>query len=134
MRVITMPTARSGWTVPELSFCPIAARLVRSRHAVNEADPKKRERARRAAEQEIFQARFGGAEVGFVERRHNIKREASELEADEDHEQFFAADEQHESDRGQQKHGEILAGIAGGTVITRKEHSEKGERETDNLE
>ena len=114
---------------PELNFCPMAARL-----AVNEADPKKFERARRATEQEIFQARFGGADVGFVERRHNIKREAGELEADEDHEQFFAADEQHESNRGKQKHGEILAGIARVAVATRKEHSEKSEGETDNLE
>src|SRR4029453_11703371 len=102
--------------------------------AVNEADPKKRERARRAAEQEIFQSRFGGADVGFVERRHDIKREAGQLEADEDHEQFFAADEQHESDRGKEKHGEILAGIARGAVATHKKHSEKSERGTDNLE
>ena len=44
-----------------------------SRHAVNETDSKKRERARRTAEQEIFQARFGGAHIGFVERGHDIK-------------------------------------------------------------
>ena len=29
---------------------------------------------------------------------------------------------------------EILAGIAGGTIVTRKQHSEERERETDNLE
>src|SRR4029453_6510337 len=105
-----------------------------SRDAVNEADPKKRERARCAAEQEILQTRFGGADVSLVERRHNIKREAGELEADEDHEEFFAADEQHESDRGKQKHGEILPGIARRAVVVRKKNSEKSEYETDNLE
>ena len=106
----------------------------RPRHTVDETEAEKRERARRAAEQEIFQARFGGANVSFIERRHDIKRETGELEADEDHEQFFAADEQHESDRGKEEHREILAGIAGLAVVARNEHSENGERETDNLE
>ena len=45
-----------------------------ARHAVNEADSKKCECARRAAEQEIFQTGFGGADVAFVERGQDIKR------------------------------------------------------------
>src|SRR5438046_7675787 len=70
-----------------------------SRHAVNETDSKKRECARRTTEQEIFQTRFGGAHIGFVERGHDIKRETGELQADEDHEQIFADNEQTQADR-----------------------------------
>ena len=69
------------------------------RHTVNETDSKKRERARRAAEQEIFQTRFGRAHICFVEGSHDIKRETGQLEPDEDHEELFAADEKHESNR-----------------------------------
>jgi len=69
------------------------------RHTVNETDSKKRERAGRAAKQEIFQARFGRAHICFVERGHDIKRETEQFETDKDHEKFFAADEQHQSDR-----------------------------------
>ena len=65
---------RLDWPAREL--LPDGGKAGRSRHAIDEADPKKRERARRAAEEEIFQARFGGADVGFVERGHDIKREA----------------------------------------------------------
>ena len=82
-----------------------------------------------------FRPGFGGAEVGFVERRHDIKREAGELEADENHEQFFAADEQHQSDRGEQKHARDTRRDCGEErSIAREKHSEKGERETDDLE
>ena len=57
----------------------------RAAHAVDEAHPEKRECARRAAEEEIFQARFGGARVRLVERRHDVERKAGQLEPDEDH-------------------------------------------------
>ena len=105
-----------------------------SRHAVNETDSKKRERARRAAEQEIFQARFSRAHIGFVERGHDVKRQAGEFEADEDHEQLFAANEQHQSDRREQNEREILTVISRRTIAARKEYGEKGERDTDDFE
>ncbi len=51
----------------------------RSRHAINQTDSKKRERTGRAAEQEIFQTGFGGADIGFVERGHDVEREAGAI-------------------------------------------------------
>ena len=80
-------------------FLPNCGEPGRARHAVDEADSEKRECARRAAEQEIFQARFGGADIAFVERGQDIQRETREFEPDEDHEQLFTANEQHEPDR-----------------------------------
>ena len=46
----------------------------RASHSVNEAESEKRERARRAAEEEIFQARFGRMHIVLVERGHDVKR------------------------------------------------------------
>jgi hypothetical protein len=69
------------------------------RHTVNETNSKKRECAGRVTEKEIFQTRFGRAHICFVERGHDIKRETGQLEPDEDHEELFAADEKHESNR-----------------------------------
>jgi hypothetical protein len=80
--------------------------------AVDETQPEEGERTRRAAEQEIFQACFGGANICFVERGHEIKRQAGQLEPDENHEQLFAADEQHQSDGRQQDEREIFSAIA----------------------
>ena len=106
----------------------------RAAHAVNEAQPKKRERARGAAEKEIFEARFRGARVGFVEPRHDVERQAGQLETDEDHEQLFAADEEHESDRGEQEQREIFAAVTRSVHAAREDHGEKGERQADDFE
>src|SRR5204862_6671758 len=70
-----------------------AGKISRACHSINEADPKKRERARSTAEEKIFQAGFGGTHVGLVESSHDVKRQTGEFEPYEDDEQFFAADE-----------------------------------------
>ena len=73
----------------------------RGSHSINEADAEKGEGARGAAEQEILQPRFRRTEVGLVERSHDVERQPRELEADENNEKLFAADEQHQSNRRQ---------------------------------
>src|SRR4029077_15806507 len=58
----------------------------RVRHPINKADPKKRECAGGAAEEEIFQPGLGCADVGLIECSHDIQGETEQLETDEDHE------------------------------------------------
>ncbi len=48
--------------------------------------------------------------------------------------QLLAADEQHQSDRGEQKEREIFAVMTGSAVAAREDHGEKGEGEADDLE
>ena len=47
--------------------------------------------------------------LALVERGHDVKRETGQLEPDENHEQFFAADEEHQPDRREQNQREIFA-------------------------
>ena len=56
----------------------------------------------------------------LVECGHNVKRETGQLEPDEDHEQFFAPDEQQQSDRREQNHREIFA-LFGAVLAAREE-------------
>ena len=117
-----------------VEFCADRSEASRAGHSVDEAQTKKRERAGGAAEKKILEARFGGTRIGFVEPGHDVKREASQLESDENHEQLFTADEKHESDRGEEKEREVFALVARGTIAPREDHREEGERETDGLE
>ena len=71
----------------------------RAAHAVDEAQAEQREGAGGAAEEKILETRFGRARVGFVEPRHDVERQTGQFEPDEDHEQFLAADEEHEPNR-----------------------------------
>src|SRR5437588_2837663 len=103
-----------------VQLCADCGEAGRAAHAVNETQTEKREGARCAAEKEIFEARFRGARIGFVESGHDVKREAGELEPDENHEQLFTADEKHESDGGEQDEGEVFAPVARGTVAPRE--------------
>ena len=82
-----------------------------SRHAINQTDSEKRERAGGAAEQKIFQTCFGGTHIGPVECNHHVKRKAQQFEPDENHEQLFTANEQHETDGCQKNNRQIFAGI-----------------------
>src|SRR5438270_13830981 len=64
-----------------------------ARHAINETQPKESKSAGGAAKEEILQAGFSRSDVGFVERSHEIKRQAGKFESDKDHEQLLAANE-----------------------------------------
>src|SRR5438132_10497557 len=56
-----------------------------ARHAVNEAQPKKSKSAGGTAKEEILQPGFGRSDVGFVECRHKIKRQARTLQSNKNH-------------------------------------------------
>ena len=64
-----------------------------ARHAINETQPKESKSAGGAAKEEILQAGFSRSDVGFVERSHEIKRQAGKFESGKDHEQLLAANE-----------------------------------------
>ncbi len=81
-----------------------------------------------------LQPRFGGADIGFVERGHDVKREAGQFQSDEDHEQLFAADEQHQSNGRKQNYRQVFAVIKRSAIACRNNHREKGEREADDFE
>ena len=102
------------------SLVAIDGETGRARHSVNEADAKKREGAGGAAEEKIFQAGFGGADVGLVEGRHDVEGQAGEFEADKNHEELFAADEEHQPNGGEQEQSEIFAVMPGSAVRARE--------------
>ena len=106
----------------------------RSRQAVDQADSEKREGARHAAEEKIFQPGFSRPEVAPIERGHDVKREPGQLESDENHEQLFAPDEEEQPDRREQNEREIFAVMARRVVVASEEHGEKREHEADDLE
>jgi len=54
--------------------------------SVNKTDPEQGERAGGASKKKIFQARFGGTHIAFIESGQDIKREAGQLEANENDE------------------------------------------------
>src|ERR1700731_4761271 len=101
--------------------------------AVNQADAKKRERSGGAAKEKIFQSGFGRMDIGFIESSQDIERQPKQLESDKNHEQLFAADEQHESHRAKQKHGDILAVITQRFLRGNERNSSDREREADNF-
>ena len=117
-----------------LELLPDGGEPGRAAHSVNEAQPEKGECARRAAEEKILQAGLGGTAVGFVERGHDVERQPGQFESDENHEQLFAADEQHQSDRGEQNQREIFALVARGAITARENDGEKGEHQADDFE
>ena len=116
------------------SFCEIDGQTGRSRHAVNETNPKQCECARCAAEQKIFQTCFGGADIQFVECSHDVQRETKQFEPDKNHQQFFTADEQHQADRCQKNYGKIFAEMTPRLFSLRQQNCEKCERDANNFE
>ena len=103
-------------------------------HAIDQAQSEESEGAGRAAEEEILEARFSGADIGFVETGHDIKGQTGEFEPDKDHEKLLAADEQQEADGGEEQHGEVLAAVLQELLPVSEEHGEEGEDEADDLE
>ena len=106
----------------------------RAGHAIDEAESEESKGAGRTSEEKILEAGFRGTDVGFVESHQSIKREASQLEPNKDHEQLLATHEEHQPDGSEEKHGEIFATVAQSPGPGGEQHGKEGQSETDDLE
>ena len=129
-----MPVASKGCTDDDRQFLRDSSETGASRHAIDQTDSEKRERAGGAAEEKVFQTCFGRSHIGLVERSHHVKGKAQQFEPNENHEQLFTANKQHETDRCQKNNRQVFARMTQRFFRSSQTHREKGKHEANDFE
>ena len=107
----------------------------RSRQAVNKLSPKSVNALAMLPKRKYFRPASAEGRLALIERGHDVKREPGQLEPDENHEQFFAPDEQHAAQSWRAKSSRDIRLCDGKRMFAaREEHGEKREHQADDFE
>src|SRR5262245_11197991 len=109
-------------------------KVKRTRQSINQAQAKQQKGRRHAAEEKVFQRRFGGLDVPLVERRHDIKAHAEQFQGQEDHEDVLRRNQEHHTHRGQQQQQIILTDVVSERRFQGEKGREDGEQEDELLQ
>jgi hypothetical protein len=94
-----------------LEFFGNRSKLKFAGQAIEQADAKKREGRRHAAEEKVFQGRLARCHAGLVKGRQDIERDAEQFQRDENHQEVFRTDQDHQTRGGYEQERKILANV-----------------------
>jgi hypothetical protein len=77
-----------------------------------ERDAVEEERRGKAAEQEVFERRFGRGRLAFAEAREDVGRDGRNFETDKDHQQLDRARHEHHAGRAETDQRKVFAGMS----------------------
>ena len=99
----TRPKTRPSWRSPPLSAAAISCEAGAAGEAVDQRDAVEQHAGGQRAEHEIFEARFGRAQVVAVDRGDDVERQRLQLEAEIERDQVVGRDHQHHAERREQR-------------------------------
>src|SRR6185312_447583 len=102
--------------------------------SIEQAHAEEQESGGHAAEEEVFEGRFGGLAALLVESGEDVEREREEFERHEDEQEILRRDQEHHGHGGEQDDRDVFADVPGEARGCGKYERERSEDQNSNLD